>query len=150
MRLPFMTATTATGFAPQSPVRAALLCFTLAMLVLPACSWMPFRHSGKEGKANSCNKPQLYEQAQGAAPLRVPVGLDALNTRTALKIPDLREPEAPRKPSDACLDEPPKYSNAQLLPTGTDAKPKSRWFGRKAAAKPAAPPPVAAPAPPEK
>ena len=86
----------------------------LAVLALPGC---------KRLAKNDCNKPQGYEQSQSVAPLRTPVGLDALNTRAALKIPDLREPEAPpRKLTDACLDAPPKYSNAPLLPPAKDKK----------------------------
>ena len=98
------------------------LCSAVALALLSGCAWMPFRHGSKEGKANDCNKPQLYEQAASRPPLAIPVGLDALNTRGALRIPELREPEAPRKLSDACLDEPPKFSNARLLPGPRDKK----------------------------
>jgi len=98
------------------------LCIAVALALLSGCAWMPFRHGSKEGKANDCNKPQLYEQAASRPPLAIPVGLDALNTRGALRIPELREPEAPRKLSDACLDEPPKFSNARLLPGPRDKK----------------------------
>ena len=98
------------------------LCIAVALALLSGCAWMPFRHGSKEGKANDCNKPQLYEQAASRPPLAIPVGLDALNTRGALRIPELRESEAPRKLSDACLDEPPKFSNARLLPGPRDKK----------------------------
>ena len=98
------------------------LCIAVALALLSGCAWMPFRHGSKEGKANDCNKPQLYEQAASRPPLAIPVGLDALNTRGALRIPELREPEAPRKLTDACLDEPPKFSNARLLPGPRDKK----------------------------
>jgi hypothetical protein len=40
----------------------------------------------------------------------VPPGLDAPDTRNALPIPPLSEPERPRKAEDPCLDAPPKYS----------------------------------------
>ena len=98
------------------------VCIAVALALLSGCAWMPFRHGSKEGKTNDCNKPQLYEQAASRPPLAIPVGLDALNTRGALRIPELREPEAPRKLSDACLDEPPKFSNARLLPGPRDKK----------------------------
>jgi len=79
-------------------------------------------------------------------PLRPPVGLDALNTRGALKIPDLREPEAPpRKLTDACLDAPPKYSNAQLLPPARDKKAEKAQQKRDKAQKPEPVGPVVAP-----
>lgn len=57
--------------------------------------------------SKSCHKPQVYEEAQTVAPLRIPVGLDPMDTRGALKIPDLTEPEAPRAKDGPCLDEPP-------------------------------------------
>ena len=98
------------------------LCIAVALALLSGCAWMPFRHGSKEGKANDCNKPQLYEQAASRPPLAIPAGLDAVNTRGALRIPELREPEAPRKLSDACLDEPPKFSNARLMPLPRDKK----------------------------
>jgi hypothetical protein len=109
-------------FKVPTPVVSRGLCLALALVLLSGCAWMPFRHGGKQGKANDCNKPQLYEQAGSRPPLTIPVGLDALNTRGALRIPDLHEPEAPRKLSDACLDEPPKFSNARLMPPPRDKK----------------------------
>jgi hypothetical protein len=142
----------ATRKAARSGSPAAWLLGALAVtLLLSGCAsvpfaWMPFRHGeGKAPKANSCNKPQLYEQAQGVAPLRVPAGLDAPNTRGALKIPELHEPEAPRQLTDACRDEPPKYSNAQLLPTGKESKREKR--AKSKAKKDAPVAPLAAPAP---
>jgi len=101
---------------------ARLVCAAIAIALLPACSWMPFRHGSKEGRVNDCNTPQVYGQAASSPALRIPAGLDALNTRGALRIPELNEPEAPRKLTDACLDEPPKYSNARLLPPPRDKK----------------------------
>ncbi len=71
--------------------------------VLPGC---------KRLFASTCNKPQLYAEAQSLPPLRIPVGLDGPDTRAAMKIPDLNEPEAPRKPEDSCLEEPPAYQTA--------------------------------------
>jgi len=106
----------------RSRATLRLVCAVFALALLPACSWMPFRHGSKEGRVNDCNKPQIYEQAASNPPLRIPAGLDALNTRGALRIPELHEPEAPRKLTDACLDEPPKFSNARLLPPPRDKK----------------------------
>ena len=42
-------------------------------------------------------------------PLEVPAGLEPPDTRNALKIPELAEPEAPRTEADGCLDAPPSY-----------------------------------------
>jgi hypothetical protein len=79
----------------------AVLCAGFA--VLPGC---------KRLFASTCNKPQLYAQAQSLPPLRIPVGLDGPDTRAAMKIPDLNEPEAPRGVNDPCLQEPPAFTTA--------------------------------------
>jgi uncharacterized lipoprotein len=71
--------------------------------VLPGCKRM---------FASSCSKPQAYAQAQSLPPLRIPVGLDGPDTRAALKIPDLNEPEAPRGPKDPCLVDPPAFTTS--------------------------------------
>jgi hypothetical protein len=99
--------------APRSVWRSAapLAVAMLALLALPGC---------KRFTRADCNKPQGYEQAQNLQGLRIPGGLDPLNTRGALKIPELREPEAPRNVNDACLEEPPKFSNARLMPLVRD------------------------------
>lgn len=78
-----------------------LLCASFA--VLPGC---------KRLFGSNCNKPQVYAQAQSQPPLRIPVGLDGLDTRAAMKIPELNEPEAPRGRDDACLEEPPALTTA--------------------------------------
>ncbi len=67
----------------------------------------------------SCHKPQVYEEAKNMPPLRTPAGLDAIDTRQALKIPELREPEAPRPTDGPCLDEPPQL----VVPTTTPPPP---------------------------
>jgi hypothetical protein len=59
-----------------------------------------------------CSKPAAYADSRNLPPLRIPVGLDGPDTRAAMKIPELNEPEIPRKPGDACLDEPPAYSTS--------------------------------------
>jgi uncharacterized lipoprotein len=57
----------------------------------------------------SCDAPPSYGNDSSIPPLEVPLGLDAPDTRNALKIPDLNEPERPRTGKDRCLDEPPSY-----------------------------------------
>jgi uncharacterized lipoprotein len=64
------------------------------------------------GKA--CNEPKAYDQSVELDPLAVPPGLKGLDTRRAVRVPELKEPVAPRGPDDGCLEEPPKYSNADL------------------------------------
>ena len=76
--------------------------------------------SGCRSSGNVCEKPGIYTQAQSAPPLRIPVGLQTPDTRQALRIPELNTPEPPpRRKGDACLDEPPKYTN----PTGPKPPP---------------------------
>jgi uncharacterized lipoprotein len=57
----------------------------------------------------NCNKTQAYADAGNLSPLRIPVGLDAPDTRAALRIPELNEPEAPRAAGSPCLEEPPAF-----------------------------------------
>jgi uncharacterized lipoprotein len=74
---------------------AGLACLTL----LGGCAWFG---------SKSCHKAQVYEEAKSVPPLRIPVGLDGIDTRGALKIPELKEPALPPPAADApCLDEPP-------------------------------------------
>ena len=102
--------------------RTTCLAIAVALLALPGC---------KRLITASCAKPQVYAAAQNLPPLQIPGGLDAPNTRGALKIPELNEVEAPRAKGDPCLEEPPRYSSARLLPPDK-AETKAR-----AAAKPA-------------
>ena len=69
----------------------------------------------------NCNDPRPYQEAKSVAPLKLPAGFDnTINTRSAMRIPELTEPEPPpRGKNDACIEEPPRYSNVDLkAPTG--------------------------------
>ncbi len=71
---------------------------------------------------HACNKPGLYASARSVPPIRVPPGIDKPDTHTALRIPELNEPAPPpRKPSDACLDEPPSYAAPRATRTAPGA-----------------------------
>ena len=61
---------------------------------------------------NSCNQDtDGYKQAQNVAPIKVPVGVDPPDTKSALQIPVLNEPaQPPLGPKDPCLDSPPKFT----------------------------------------
>ncbi len=57
--------------------------------------------------SEQCDKPAAYANSPEAPPLVVPPGVDAPDTRNALRIPELKTPE---KPSDGrCVDVPPSY-----------------------------------------
>jgi hypothetical protein len=64
----------------------------------------------------SCNKPQPYMAAKSVPPLKIPQGLDAPDTASALKLPTLNEPLAPRSKKDPCLDEPPSFKLSKPAP----------------------------------
>lgn len=84
---------------------------------------------------NACHEPQPYQQARSVPPLKVPEGLAAPATRTALRIPEGEPTARPRGPGDPCLDEPPSFYPDRPKP------------GRQPAASAAAPPAPAAAAP---
>jgi len=69
------------------------------------CSWF---HHGSRAK---CREPTIGANARNLPPLKVPSGLDAPDTRNAVKIPPLTEPEHPRGLKDPCLSSPPSYKS---------------------------------------
>jgi uncharacterized lipoprotein len=74
-----------------------------ALLALAGCSWL------HRGHGSSCREPVVGAGAPNLPPLKVPAGLDAPDTRNAIKIPPLAEPERPRAPTEPCLSEPPSF-----------------------------------------
>jgi hypothetical protein len=99
------------------------------------CAVIMFASGCKALSGKACNEPKAYTQTVELDPLAVPAGMKGLDTRRAVRVPDLKEPVAPRGPDDGCLEEPPKYSNADLKapthivpappPSGKDSKPKA-------------------------
>lgn len=69
------------------------------------CSW--FHHGGRA----KCREPTIGANAKNLPPLKMPAGLDAPDTRNAVKIPPLSEPEHPRGLKDPCLSSPPSYKS---------------------------------------
>jgi uncharacterized lipoprotein len=82
-----------------------LLAVGVALLAMSGCSW--FHH----GSHSKCREPTIGIGAKNLPPLQVPAGLDAPDTRNAIKIPPLTEPERPRSPQDPCLSRPPSYKS---------------------------------------
>jgi uncharacterized lipoprotein len=78
--------------------------------------------SGCKSRMVSCKQDNKdYAGAKEQPPLQAPPGLDAPNTRNALKVPPLNTPERVRGRNEACLDMPPPFTS----PKGPDApKPK--------------------------
>lgn len=84
----------------------------------------------RSGRPVSCAKPGIYTEAQSVPPLRIPSGLEGPDTRGALRIPELNEPEVPLPRTAPCIDSPPKYSNNARLEPTTPAKKTGRWWRR--------------------
>lgn len=64
----------------------------------------------------SCEEVPAYAGARDLPPLVVPEGVDAPDTRNALKIPAVTVPEKPR--DGRCIDVPPSYFPARPAPGG--------------------------------
>ena len=62
--------------------------------------------------AHKCqNESDGYLKASSVPPLRVPLGIDPPDIKSALQIPVLNEPALPPRGSkEPCLDEPPKFT----------------------------------------
>lgn len=58
-----------------------------------------------------------YVGAKEMPPLKAPEGLDAPDTRNALRVPPLNTPERVRGRDEPCLDAPPPFSTAKATPT---------------------------------
>jgi hypothetical protein len=79
--------------------------------------------SGCRSLAN-CSKPGAYDSAVELPPLRMPVGLDGPDTRQAMMIPALNEPEVPLAAGQRCLEEPPPITGPRTVtPPGTKLAP---------------------------
>ena len=64
----------------------------------------------------SCEETPAFAGARELPPLRVPEGVDAPDTRNALRIPDVAAPERPL--DGRCIDAPPPYFPQQPAPAG--------------------------------
>jgi hypothetical protein len=93
-----------------------LLVLAAVILVLPGCKL--FR---RHGSATSCREPVFTQDQGNLPPLKIPAGLDAPDTRNAVHIPELNEPERPRTKHEPCLSQPPRYDT-----TETPVQPTSR------------------------
>jgi uncharacterized lipoprotein len=85
-----------------------------AILVITAASLVSGCHmfSHWTNRITDCHRPQEYQRAVQAAPLKVPPGLDTPNTQGALVIPTVELAPPPPGVHDACLDAPPRYKPA--------------------------------------
>jgi uncharacterized lipoprotein len=92
----------------------------LAVLSLSAC--------GK--RLVTCKQDNKdYVGAKEMPPLKAPEGLEAPDTRNALKVPPLNTPERVRGRNEPCLDAPPPFATAKSTapappPPAAPAKPR--------------------------
>jgi opacity protein-like surface antigen len=82
----------------------------LALLAGSGCAWM--RHGHKS--APKCHDPPVTGDTRNFPPLRVPAGLDAPDTRNAIKVPPLPETASARLPDEPCLTDPPSFGGPSL------------------------------------
>ena len=101
---------------------AGLLAWALASLPLAGCASLGHRH-----QKPACHEPVIAGDVRNFPPLRVPAGLDAPDTRNAIKVPPLPPTAQARSPLDPCLSDPPSFGNL-ALGTPADAV-KSRAEG---------------------
>lgn len=72
-----------------------------SLLVLSGCGLF-------SDEVETCDEAKPYQGSVEIPPLKVPEGVDAPNTRAALKIPPAQAAKKPRDPS-RCLADPPPY-----------------------------------------
>jgi len=84
----------------------------VALVILSGC------HVWRNASTRACHESRGYTQAQSVAPLKIPPGLDAPDTSSALRLPELKEPAPPpRSAKDPCLDTPPSFKVPQVART---------------------------------
>jgi uncharacterized lipoprotein len=84
---------------------AGVLALVALLMLQGSCSI--FRRNSANAK---CREPAVPAAAEYPA-LKVPAGLDAPDTRNAVKVPVLNEPEKARSKADPCLSQPPSYGS---------------------------------------
>lgn len=87
------------------------------MLLSLACVALALATGCRSVVGGSCHKPQAYADAGNLPPLRMPPGLEGPDTREALEVPALNEPEIPLDPEGPCLDAPPAIVAPPLPPS---------------------------------
>ena len=92
-------------------ISGLLIVSVLFLALLPGCKSHPI----------GCKKDNKdYVGAKEMPPLKAPPGLEAPDTRNALKVPPLDTPERVRGKDEACLDAPPPFTT----PKADAQKPK--------------------------
>jgi hypothetical protein len=128
---------TASLFRPRAALGALLVCaVTLPMLCGCTLFNRVFHRNGKV--FTGCTERPFAGNTDSRPPLKVPEGLSAPDTRSAVKIPVLSAPDRPRAKTEPCLAQPPNFFAKPL--------PLQPATGKKSVAP--APAPAPAPIPP--
>jgi hypothetical protein len=127
-------------FRPRAALGALLVC-AATLPLLPGCTLFNrvFHRNGKTSV--SCTERPFAGNADTRAPLKVPEGLSAPDTRNAVKIPEVSAAARERPKTQPCLALPPNFF----------AKPLQPATGKPVVPAPSASPPATpanAPAPP--
>jgi hypothetical protein len=72
-------------------------------------------------KDESCREKAFAQNTDNHPPLKVPAGMSAPDTRSAIQVPQLDTPERVRAKSEPCLSRPPNYFNTASPHSGPDA-----------------------------
>jgi hypothetical protein len=78
-----------------------------AMLPLLSGCTIPFFH--RHNKDAGCHEKPFSQNTDNRPPLKVPEGMDAPDTRSAIRVPELDTPERVRAKNEPCLSKPPNY-----------------------------------------
>jgi opacity protein-like surface antigen len=102
-----------------------------AFLLLAMGGCASLHHKKSKSGAPHCPEPAISPDVKNMPPLHVPPGLDAPDTRNAIKVPPLTEPQVARAATDPCLSSPPSFGK-QLAPyTGPSlARVVNPFFGQ--------------------
>lgn len=97
-------------------IAGIFLCSVLAATTLSGCF---------KSRLTSCGQSDKdYAGAAELPPLQAPPGLEAPNTRNALKVPPLNTPERVRGKDEPCLDIPPPFNSPKTGPAKPAEAPK--------------------------
>lgn len=99
--------------APSMRIVGILLVSLLATASLSGCFKSKLTHCSQTNED--------YAGAREMPPLQAPPGLDAPNTRNALKVPPLNTPERIRGKDEPCLDIPPPFASQKTATPKTTA-----------------------------
>ena len=99
-------------------VRQSVGAVACALVLLAASGCASLHHKKSKSNQPHCPEPALTADIKNMPPLRVPPGLDAPDTRNAIKVPALTEPQVARVATDPCLSSPPSFGKELAAYTG--------------------------------